>query len=139
MIIGCGTDLVYIPRMKEAIEKWPKKFLRRVFTAAEIKACKSKACPEKHFASRFAAKEAFLKALGTGFSKGISFHEISVENDSSGKPVLRHKGKVSKILKKMCHSRESGDPKKGAKIHVSLSDEKDYALAFVILTSETTS
>ena len=129
MIIGCGTDLVYIPRMKEAIEKWPKKFLRRVFTAAEIKACKSKACPEKHFASRFAAKEAFLKALGTGFSKGISFHEISVENDSSGKPVLRHKGKVSKILKQ----------KKGAKIHVSLSDEKDYALAFVILTSETTS
>ena len=123
MICGIGTDLVYIPRIKGAIERWGERFLTKVFTPSEIAYCKAYKSPEKSLAVRFAAKEACAKALGTGISNGISWRHISISRKESGKPVLELKDKAKTTAERL-----------GAKTwHVSLSHEGDYALAVVIL------
>ncbi len=123
-IIGHGIDIVEVKRVKRMIRRFGKRFLDKIFTPEEQHYCNSKANPVLHFASRFAAKEACLKALQTGFSKGMYFKNIAVETKSSGAPVLKLTGAVLKRAKKM-----------GANhFFVSLSDETSFAIASVILT-----
>ena len=124
MIVGHGIDIVEVKRVKMMIRKFGKRFLDKIFTPSEQSYCRSKANPVLHFASRFAAKEACLKALQTGFSQGMYFKDISVETKSSGMPILKLTGPVLKRAKKM-----------GAKrFFVSLSDEASLAMASVILS-----
>ena len=124
MIVGHGIDIVEVKRVKMMIRKFGKRFLDKIFTPSEQSYCRSKANPVLHFASRFSAKEACLKALQTGFSQGMYFKDISVETKSSGMPILKLTGPVLKRAKKM-----------GAKrFFVSLSDEASLAMASVILS-----
>ena len=125
MIIGHGIDLVSIGRMKSGMDRWGEKFINKIFCENEKAYCQSKPQSEKHYASRFAAKEAFLKALQTGLTSGISLHDIVVESNDSGVPHLSLSGRALQIAK------ERGVNK----IFLSLSDENDYSMASVILTA----
>ena len=98
IIFGIGTDIVSTDRIKNSLKN--KIFLKRVFNEKEILKCKKVNNSFNCFAKRFAAKEAFSKALGTGISNGISFNEIIVLNKKSGKPYISLIGKTKKILKK---------------------------------------
>ncbi|MDD9331304.1 MAG: holo-[acyl-carrier-protein] synthase [Wolbachia sp.] len=121
MIYGIGTDIVYIPRILKVLQKYGEKFLNRVYTKKEIEISKeynSQEMQAKHFAKRFAAKEAFVKALGTGFSQDIIMKDIEIYNDSQGKPCVD-------ISKNLIHQ--------NILTHLSLSDDKDYAIAFVVI------
>ena len=85
-LAGIGVDMLEIARMQQAIERRPH-FIRRMFTDAERAYCERTARPAEHYAARFAAREAVLKALGTGFSSGIGFQDVSVERDQLGRPA----------------------------------------------------
>ena len=124
-IYGIGTDIVSIKRIKLSLKK--KNFINRIFNEKEILKCKKVVNQYNCFAKRFAAKEAFSKALGTGISNGINFNEIIVLNNKSGKPYINLKGMTEKKIKKIFK-------KKKTKISLSLSDEKDYAVAFVTIS-----
>ena len=124
-LFGVGTDIVQISRFKKNLNN--NNLLKRLFSKSEITNCRSKINTKNCFAKRFAAKEAFSKALGTGISRGISFNEIIVLNKKSGKPFIRLIGNTKKITEKKFK-------KKKYKISVSLSDEKNYALAFVTIS-----
>ncbi len=93
MIIGVGTDIFEINRMKKRIEKEPA-FIQSVFTSQEINYCEQFKFKEQNYAARFAAKEALMKALGTGYNNGISFSEIVISNNSEGKPEITLTGKT---------------------------------------------
>ncbi len=121
MIYGIGTDIVYIPRVLRILQKYGGKFLNKVYTKKEIGLSRKYSSHEmraKYFAKRFAAKEAFVKALGTGFSQGIIMKDIEIYSDVKGKPYLT----VSKDFISKDHI-----------IHLSLSDDGDYATAFVVI------
>jgi len=124
-IYGIGIDLIDISRIKTSFAK-NKKFKNRVFSKKEIKYCDSKNNKIASYSKRFAAKEAFAKALGTGVSKGISFNEISINNNKNGAPFIELLGKTKIIFKKLTNNRN--------KIYLSLSDEKKYALAMVVIS-----
>ena len=124
-IFDIGTDIVSVDRIKKSLKN--KRFLRRVFNDKEILKCKKTANLFNCYSKRFAAKEAFSKALGTGISKGISFNEIIILNKKSGKPYIILLGKTKKII-------ESKFKRKKIKISLSLSDEKKYAVAFVTIS-----
>ena len=119
-IYGVGTDIVDITRIKKSIKN--KKFINKIFSDREIKNSKNKL--DSYYAKRFAAKEAFSKALGTGISEGISFNEISILNNDKGQPYIELIGKTKIIVNKKI---------KKKKIYLSLSDEKKYAIAIVII------
>ncbi len=124
-IYGIGTDIANISRIKNLIKN--KKFLTRIFSEIEMIKCNQQINKANCFAKRFAAKEAFSKALGTGISKGLNFNEILVYNIRSGKPQIKILGQsrklVSKILKKRKYS-----------IFLSLSDDKPFAVATVVIS-----
>ena len=124
MIIGTGIDIVKTQRIENLFNKFGDKFLHRVFTSDEISYCKSK---KKRFcnslALRFAAKEAFVKAIQTGLRFDLKLTEIEVFNDALGAPHLRLHGAAS----------EHADKRYVTKMHLSLSDDGDYAIANVIL------
>tara|TARA_Y200000002_G_C22541513_1_gene604215 strand:+ start:309 stop:692 length:384 start_codon:yes stop_codon:yes gene_type:complete len=124
-IFGVGTDIVKVKRLKKTIKK--KLFLSRLFNNDEVNKCKKSANSLNCFAKRFAAKEAFSKAFGTGISKGINFNEIIVLNEKNGKPYIKLLDKTKKIVEKKLK-------KKKYKISLSIADEKDYAVAFVTIT-----
>ncbi len=124
-IYGIGADIVRVGRVKSLLKN--KLFLTRVFSLDEISKCKKKLNSSNCFAKRFAAKEAFSKALGTGISKGINFKEIIVLNEKNGKPFIRVLGITKRIVEKKIK-------KKKYKISLSLSDEKNYAVAFVTIS-----
>jgi holo-[acyl-carrier protein] synthase len=125
-IIGVGLDLVSIPRIRSITERWRDQFLTRLFTQAERDYCLRRAAPYASLAARFAAKEAVLKALGTGWTAGIRWVDIQVVNDSTGKPTAQVSGRVKELMAGL-----------GATtIHVSLAHEADYAIAEVVLTAE---
>ena len=124
-IYGIGTDIIDISRIKTSLAK-NKKFKNRIFSKKEITYCESKLNKIASYAKRFAAKEAFSKALGTGISKNISFNEISVNNNKKGAPFIELLGKTRTIVRNII--------KKENKIFLSLSDEKNYALATVIIS-----
>ncbi|MBN8697175.1 MAG: holo-ACP synthase [Bacteroidetes bacterium] len=121
MIIGIGTDIAEVTRIAKSIEN--NSFKEKVFSAKEISYCETKANKAESFAARFAAKEAFFKALGTGWRGGMAFNEVEVENDDLGKPTINVLGQTAEMLK----------DKKIRIIHVSLSHIKDVAMATVVL------
>tara|TARA_Y100001958_G_C20934796_1_gene343620 strand:+ start:30 stop:413 length:384 start_codon:yes stop_codon:yes gene_type:complete len=124
-IFGIGTDIVNIGRLKKSLSN--KLILNRVFNSAEIYKCKKIKNAYNCFAKRFAAKEAFSKALGTGIAKGISFNEILILNKKNGKPYI-------KLLNKTKVSVEKKLKKKKYNISLSISDENNYAVAFVTIS-----
>jgi holo-[acyl-carrier protein] synthase len=123
MIFGIGTDIVHINRMRENLDKYGNKFARRILTDKEFSEFESKQNKAAFLAKRFAAKEATAKAMGTGFSGGLSLHHIGVEHDEAGKPILEFLDIAKKFLQ----------DKNIKQTHLSLADERDYAVAFVTL------
>ena len=99
MIYGIGVDIVKIERFQEVLERWGDRFSKRVFTAREISTCQNKAQPARHLALRFAAKEAFLKALGRGMFQGIAWHDIEITNDPTGRPHMNVGGAAAHICR----------------------------------------
>ena len=124
-LFGVGTDKIRVNRLKKSLKKKP--FLSRIFSDEEIIKCKRTKNNSNCFAKRFAAKEAFSKALGTGISKGINFNEIVILNEKSGKPYI-------KLINKTKKNVERKIKKKNYKISLSIADEKDYAVAFVTIS-----
>ena len=124
-IFGIGTDIVSVDRIKNSLKN--KNFINRIFNEKEILKCKKIRYSINCYAKRFAAKEAFSKALGTGISNGINFNEIVILNKKSGKPYISIIGLTRKIINKKFK-------KKKIKISLSLSDEKKYAVAFVTIS-----
>ena len=124
-LFGVGTDIIQVKRLKKSLNKKP--FLSRIYSKEEIIKCKRSKINSNCFAKRFAAKEAFSKALGTGISKGINFNEIVVLNEKSGKPYIKLVNKTKKIVERKIK-------KKRYKISLSIADEKDYAVAFVTIS-----
>ena len=126
MIFGVGTDVVEIERIKRALERHGERFARRVLCPPELARFQSHRLPANFLAKRFAAKEAFTKALGTGIKAPANWHGVWVRNLASGKPVLEFSDALSALLKKRGITAA----------HVSLSDEKGVAFATVILECE---
>lgn len=122
MIFGIGNDIIEVDRMERHISQGSG--LRdKIFTAREQAYSEERATRYQHYAARFAAKEAFFKALGTGYRFGMAFHEIEVVNDALGKPVIEVHGKVKEYIEQH-----------GIKhIHLSISHVKAMASAFVVL------
>lgn len=123
MIFGVGIDLVDIPRMEALLQRWGERFVNRVFTEQEAETCYQRAHPASAFALRFAAKEAFSKAVGLGMKKGIRWRDIEVVHVGAGRPTLNLTGKSSEF----CGKNGIG------RLHLSLSDEGRYGTAVVIL------
>jgi len=123
---GIGIDLVQITRMREVIARWEERFLRRVFTDGEIAYCRARRDPIPHFAARFAAKEAGLKALGTGLSLGVSWRELEVRRERGQAPVLVLSGR----------SRDIGLARGGQRMLLALTHEGDYAMAQAMLVGD---
>lgn len=123
MIFGIGTDIVHIKRMSDSLEKYGDKFARRILTQREFSEFANKQDKAAYLAKRFAAKEATAKAMGTGFSNGLSLQHIGVINNDAGKPELELLEVAEKFLQ----------DNKIKQTYLSLADEKDYAVAFVTL------
>lgn len=126
MIIGVGVDLVDVDRMERALrQRWAKRFVAKVFSKEEIAACENAAQPAQGYAARFAAKEALAKALGTGFSRGVSPGRIIVRGGERRKPSIFLLGRAQKVAESM----------QIAAIHVSLTHTPQTACAFVVVES----
>ena len=127
MIIGIGTDILNITRISKIIKRYDQKFIDRVYGKNEIKIVQNKLkTSDNYFAKRFAAKEAFAKALGTGFRGDVNVKSIIVINNELGRPDIKLDENVARLLKE----------KKIKSCHLSISDEKNIAAAFVVLESE---
>jgi holo-[acyl-carrier protein] synthase len=122
MIKGTGIDIIDIPRIKKKTTEDPR-FIEKLFTETEITYCEAKFRKEIHYAARFAAKEAFFKAMGTGWRDGMKWTDISIENDDLGKPEIKLQGKTLENFKE----------KNFENIHLSISHTREYAVALVII------
>ena len=124
-IHGIGTDIVDVNRIKRFLKN--KNILNRLFSKEEISKCNKLNNSINCYAKRFAAKEAFAKALGTGISNGVNFNEIIVMNKKNGKPFIKLKGKTMQMIKKKF--------KKNVNFFLTLSDEKKFAIAFIVIST----
>jgi holo-[acyl-carrier protein] synthase len=123
MIVGTGIDIAEVPRIRETIERHGERFLRRIFTEGEIQYCESKANRIERYAARFAAKEAGMKAIGTGWNLGVRWRDIEVSRKPGGRPTLLFHGKAAEFAAKL-----------GAtNIALSLTHTAEQAMAQVIL------
>ncbi|HZO53222.1 MAG TPA: holo-[acyl-carrier-protein] synthase [Bryobacteraceae bacterium] len=123
MILGTGVDLAEVDRVQRSIERFGERFLNRVYTAGEIAYVQRKANKYERYAARFAAKEAGMKAIGTGWRRGVRFQDFEVANLPSGKPTLRLHGVAAEVAAKL-----------GVKhISLSLTHTAQQGMAFVIL------
>jgi len=123
VILGNGIDLAEVDRIREAIERHGERFSGRIYTPAEIAYVESKANKFERYAARFAAKEAGMKAIGTGWRHGVRWQDFEVANLPSGRPTLRLHGVAGEVAKRM-----------GVKnISLSLTHTREYGMAFVIL------
>ena len=118
-IKGIGTDIIEIDRIRKAVNRKKQAFLEKLFTKNEIAYCNKYKDPIPHFAARFAAKEAVVKAFGTGFGK-LSFHDIEIINNEKGKPFVRLSPELSKKYK-------------NHQIEISISHSDSYAIAYVVI------
>jgi len=125
MILGIGTDLAEVDRIRESIARFGDRFLNRIYTAGERAYSASKANPVERLAARFAAKEAGMKAIGTGWSQGVTWHDFAVVNEESGRPTLALNGAAKRKADTMGVKR----------ISLSLTHTSATALAVVILES----
>jgi holo-[acyl-carrier protein] synthase len=132
MILGVGIDLIDTKRIKKLLDNFNNQFENRIFSEKEIAegAKKSNEIKFRYYAKRFAAKESFSKAIGLGIGRGIDFKDISIENDSLGKPFITLAHSSQKFLEKHLNY-----PYQNIKIDLSLSDEGELAQAIVILSS----
>ena len=126
MIIGMGVDIVEVFRMRDAIKKWNDEFLSKIFTRKEISYSTSRRFSYQHFAARFAAKEAVIKAFGEPYKFPLKWTDIEVLNDKEGKPVIEFHEDAMKLKKK----------KKVGDVIISMSHSKKYAVANVILLKD---
>ena len=126
MIYGNGIDIIDINRINRVIDKYGSRFKKRCFSIAEIERSDNRLNSVESYAKRYAAKEACAKALGTGLARGVFWKDIEVENNLYGKPFINLHGKAKKIFKNM-------NKTSNTQIVISLSDEKKYAIANVII------
>ena len=125
MIVGTGVDLAEVPRIKHSIERFGAKFIERIYTPAEIAYVERKANKYERYAARFAAKEAGMKAIGTGWRHGVRWQDFEVANLPSGKPTLRFHGVAAQIADRL-----------GVKnVALSLTHTSELGMAHVILES----
>lgn len=123
-VIGIGTDIIECVRIAQMIEKHGELFLNRVFTAREIQYCSTRRAANQHYAGRWAAKEAVLKVLGTGWARGILWTDIEVVNEVSGAPSIRIVNRAAEI------ATDRGI----AQVHITISHCRAYATAFALGT-----
>jgi holo-[acyl-carrier protein] synthase len=123
VIYGVGVDLVKISRIKDALDRFGERFARRILTDHELASYAASSRQSEFLAKHFAAKEALLKALGTGLRMGIKWHHMEVRNNSLGKPYLLCSGRIQELFDEY----GVGDS------FISITDEHDYAAAFVTL------
>jgi len=123
MIIGTGVDIVEISRIKNAAKRWKRTFLKKIFTDKELEYSNEKISSYQHLAARFAAKEAVLKALGSGLTSRMEWKDIEIWNEESGKPNVRLSGEVERVSKKL----------NVKDILISMSHTRTYAVANAIL------
>jgi holo-[acyl-carrier protein] synthase len=126
MIVGIGSDIFEVARMKRELDTNDVSLRDELFTTGEIQYCQNKHFPERHFAARFAAKEAMFKALSTGKKADFGWQEIEIINDSNGQPHITLSGRVKEFARNL----------KANRIFVSLSHTEEWAMASVILESE---
>ena len=126
-IFGIGTDIVNINRIDHSLKKYGFSFKNKIFSKKEISYCEKKRNSSAFYAKRFAAKEAFSKALGTGIRKGVNLKNIEISNNARGKPTILLKGNLANYLKRQVKSKKYD-------IHLSLSDDKPWAQATVIIS-----
>ena len=127
MILGIGMDICEISRVSKVLNKYGKRFEDRCFTELEKKKCRGVLNKSSCYAKRFAAKEATSKALGTGINQGISWRQIEVANLKSGKPTIKLYGNAKKKIDSMLPKNTASN------ILLTITDEKEYAQAFVII------
>lgn len=123
MIIGIGVDVVELERFEKSLTRYGTRIINKLYTPAEQKHCAKLPIPAQEYAVRFAAKEAFLKAIGTGKSQRIRWRDIEIFNERSGKPGIRLSGKASEIYSQLG----------GKNIFVSLSHSQKVAVAVVVV------
>ena len=123
MIYGIGTDIVSIKRIEDALFRFGDRFLHRILNETEVAEYAQSAQPARFLAKRFAAKEAFSKAFGTGIGGEIAWHDVAVGHDQRGKPIINSSAPLLARLAK-------SDIKSS---HISISDESEHAIAFVVL------
>ena len=128
MIYGIGTDLVDIKRIENALFRYGDRFLHRILAEEEVAAYAESAQPARFLAKRFAAKEAFSKAWGTGIGEAVGWHDVAVTHDARGKPLIAPSIAMSA---KFAAANITA-------AHVSISDETGHALAFVVIESQST-
>lgn len=124
MIVGVGIDIVSVERVARAIETFGSGYTARIFTAAELADCAGRADPAESLAARIAAKEACMKALGTGWSNGLSWHQMEIAATAPGAPVLRMSGAAAERAALLGASAS----------HLSLTHQAGLAVAMVLLT-----
>lgn len=130
MIIGIGTDICIIARIRNILEKYGEKFKTRCFTQNERKKCDSTKNIAACYAKRFAAKEAVSKALGTGIKNGVNWKNIEIVNRQSGKPIIYLYGKAQDKLLELTPKNMLSE------IHISITDEKELAQALAVIDAE---
>ena len=121
-IIGTGIDIIECDRIKEMIGQHGASFLKRVYTPTEIRYCQDRRREAEHFAGRWAAKEAILKALGTGWRKGISWRDVEIRNEPGGKPVVALRGGAREVVEQLGIT----------EVLVSISHCRTHATAYAI-------
>ena len=129
MIIGIGNDLIDISRIQKVIDRFGERFISRIFTEQEQKKSERRHLRVASYAKRFAAKEACSKALGTGFRKGVFWHDMGVVNLPSGKPTMKLTGGALRRLKEITPEGQT------AQIDLTITDELPMAEAMVIISS----
>ena len=127
MVYGIGIDLVRVKRIEEALGRWGERFQEKVFTGGEIHYCLQKRNPSPNFAARFAAKEAFVKALGIGIRRGVHWKDVEVKRGPLGKPVLKLGGRALEICQQ----------EKIEGVFLSLTHDHEYSSAVVVLEKKT--
>jgi holo-[acyl-carrier protein] synthase len=125
-VLGVGVDLTQMPRLRRVVARWDERFLQRVFTEQELAYCRRRRDPIPHLAARFAAKEATLKALGTGLRMGVNWRELEVRRERGQAPTM--------VLSGRC--RAIAEAKGGRQVLLSLSHDGDYAMAQALLIGD---
>ncbi|HKW18844.1 MAG TPA: holo-[acyl-carrier-protein] synthase [Terriglobales bacterium] len=123
MIVGTGIDIAEVRRIAESIERFGDRFIQRVFTEGEIAYCESKANRMERYAARFAAKEAAMKALGTGWNHGVRWRDVEVHREPGRRPTIKFHGKAAEFAARM----------NAKNVSLSISHTRDQAIASVIL------
>lgn len=126
MIVGTGVDIAEVARIKAAVERFGDRFLKRVFTPSEVRYCMAKPNAAERLAARFAAKEAGMKAIGTGLRHGVTWQDVEVLRMPGQRPVLKFNGKAAEFADRLGCKRT----------HLSLSHTADQAIAHVILEGD---